>query len=397
MVSLLQEIDTEHEDMVHHAALDFYGQLLATCSSDGSIRIFNSRKNNKVLTELKGHQGPVWQVAWAHPKFGSILASCSYDRKVIIWKSTTPRDWAKLWVSVVCICVMRVNVLCWRYLYQQQMSSIFRFSSPIIVIALHFRYEYSNHDSSVNSVDFAPPEYGLVLACASSDGSISVLTCNTEYGSWDAKKIPNAHTIGVNAISWCPAQAPDPAFDQRVTSRNTAVKRLVSGGCDNLVKVWREDNDRWVDEHHLEAHSDWVRDVAWAPSIGLPRMQIASASQDRHVIIWNSNADLSQWTPTVLHTFDDAVWSISWSTTGNVLAVTGGDNNVSLWKENSEGQWIRINYESGTATQSKQSHHLRNPQQQPQQQPPSNKPVMSDSERSSNLSNSNLSHSQMSN
>ena len=28
------------------------------------------------------HEGPVWQVAWAHPKFGSILASCSYDRKV---------------------------------------------------------------------------------------------------------------------------------------------------------------------------------------------------------------------------------------------------------------------------------------------------------------------------
>lgn len=28
----------------------------------------------------------MWQVAWAHPMYGSILASCSYDRKVIIWK-----------------------------------------------------------------------------------------------------------------------------------------------------------------------------------------------------------------------------------------------------------------------------------------------------------------------
>lgn len=267
---------------------------------------------------------------------------------------------------------------------------------PYNTILPHFRYEYSNHDSSVNSVDFAPSEYGLVLACASSDGSISVLTCNTEYGVWDAKKIPNAHTIGVNAISWCPAQGPDAAFDQRVTSRNTSIKRLVSGGCDNLVKIWREDSDRWTEEHRLEAHSDWVRDVAWAPSIGLPRLQIASASQDRHVIIWSSNSDLSQWTSTVLHTFDDAVWSISWSTTGNVLAVTGGDNNVSLWKENSEGQWIRINYESGTVIQSKQPHHLHNAnQQQPQQ--PSHPPQSSDSEHSSNLSNSNLSNSQLSN
>lgn len=29
------------------------------------------------------HEGPVWQVSWAHPKYGSILASCSYDRKVM--------------------------------------------------------------------------------------------------------------------------------------------------------------------------------------------------------------------------------------------------------------------------------------------------------------------------
>jgi len=40
------------------------------------------------------HEGPVWQVTWAHPKFGNILASCSYDCKVIIWKETN--GWAKV-------------------------------------------------------------------------------------------------------------------------------------------------------------------------------------------------------------------------------------------------------------------------------------------------------------
>lgn len=29
----------------------------------------------------------------------------------------------------------------------------------------------------------------------------------------------------------------------------------------------------------LEGHTDWVRDVAWAPNIGLPRSYIATASQ----------------------------------------------------------------------------------------------------------------------
>jgi protein transport protein SEC13 len=28
----------------------------------------------------------VWCVAWAHPKYGNILASAGYDGKVFIWK-----------------------------------------------------------------------------------------------------------------------------------------------------------------------------------------------------------------------------------------------------------------------------------------------------------------------
>ncbi|XP_075147864.1 nuclear pore and COPII coat complex component secretory 13 [Haematobia irritans] len=306
MVSLINTIDTGHEDMIHNAVLDYYGMHLATCSSDGSVKIFDVKNGNQVLVaDLKGHQGPVWQVAWAHPKFGNILASCSYDRKVIVWKEGGANDWTKI-------------------------------------------YEYSNHDSSVNSVAFAPAEYGLMLACGSSDGSISALSCNTEYGVWDCKKIPNAHTIGCNAVTWCPSTVPEPAFDQKSSTRNTGIKRLSSGGCDNCVKIWREESDRWVEESRLEAHSDWVRDVAWAPSIGLPRSQIASASQDRHVIIWNST-DFTTWSPTILHTFDDVVWSVSWSMTGNILAVTGGDNKVTLWKENNENQWTCINDDASVA------------------------------------------------
>lgn len=46
-----------------------------------------------------------------------------------------------------------------------------------------------------------------------------------------------------------------------------------------FVLSHREEGDGWVEEEKLEGHSDWVRDVAWAPSIGLPRNIIASCSQ----------------------------------------------------------------------------------------------------------------------
>ena len=65
-------------------------------------------------------------------------------------------------------------------------------------------------------------------------------------------------------------------------SAHSSSKRLVTGGGDYLVKIWREENDRWELEEKLEAHTDWVRDVAWSPSVGLPVSRIASCSQVGH-------------------------------------------------------------------------------------------------------------------
>lgn len=47
---------------------------------------------------------------------------------------------------------------------------------------------------AVNSVCWGPCDFGLILACGSSDGAISLLTFSGD-GQWDVKKIPNAHTV----------------------------------------------------------------------------------------------------------------------------------------------------------------------------------------------------------
>lgn len=81
-------IDTQHDDMIHDSQFDYYAKRLATCSSDRTIKIFDvagERFHNSAT--LTGHEGPVWQVAWAHPKFGTLLASCSYDGRFVNWLS----------------------------------------------------------------------------------------------------------------------------------------------------------------------------------------------------------------------------------------------------------------------------------------------------------------------
>lgn len=139
MVSILHTIDTSHEDMIHDAEIDYYGLRLATCSADNTVKVYDIKNGIQTLAaDLKGHLGPVWQVAWAHPRYGNLLASCSYDRKVIVWKENG-NEWIK-----------------W--------------------------YENNDHDSSVNSIAWAPADLGLILACGSSDGSVSIITRNPDTG-----------------------------------------------------------------------------------------------------------------------------------------------------------------------------------------------------------------------
>lgn len=71
--------------MIHDCQFDYYSKKLASCSSDRTIKIFeiNGEHQHKSAT-LTFHEGPVWQVAWAHPKFGVLLASCSYDGSVVV-------------------------------------------------------------------------------------------------------------------------------------------------------------------------------------------------------------------------------------------------------------------------------------------------------------------------
>ena len=120
-----------------------------------------------------------------------------------------------------------------------------------------------------------------VLACGSSDGAISVL-CYGANNQWEAEKINNAHTIGCNTLPTLPKNihvAKPNIFPSEIARKlkklffsgcnsvswapglGAGIKRFwfctdsevehillrfVSGGCDSLVKIWREGEDgRW--------------------------------------------------------------------------------------------------------------------------------------------------------
>jgi len=290
MTTPIYTFDTEHTDFIHDAQFDYYGRLLATCSSDGLIKIWEiSETTQKFVTEFKGHDGPVWQVSWAHPKFGKILASCSYDRKVIIWREAKGK---------------------WNVDYTFKAKQ------------------------SVNSIAWSPKEFGLMLAFACSDGGVTVLS--TENDEWKVSSSFQAHDVGANSVSWAPSTSTEGL-------EGVQNPRIVTGGCDNLVKVWNLNNDNiWEQESVLEGHTDWVRDVAWAPNVGLPGSTISSGGQDGSVLIWTKSENSDIWNQQKLQYDFDVVWRISWSNPGNILSISSGDNKVTLWKEGIEQDWVCI-------------------------------------------------------
>ena len=221
------------------------------------------------------------------------------------------------------------------------------------------------HDSSVNSVSFAPHEYGLIAAAGSSDGRVSILSHEPD-DSWTVEYLKDT-PLGVNAVSWAPygvmgEQSPPGTGEgggEQTTTTGGVVQpmppRLVTGGSDNGIRIWVKNPSTGVWEQEGfdstvpdAGHKDWVRDVAWAPNVIPGRSVLASCSEDKTVIIWKQGGDNGEqvddkrWTPTVLHTFDDPVWRVSWSVTGNILAVSSGDSTVTLWKEALDGSWSQV-------------------------------------------------------
>jgi len=260
---------------------------------------------HRLTDTLKGHSGAVWCVSWAHPKFGALLASSSYDGRIIVWRESAASSSA---------------------------------GGAPAAGGWTKAHDYAGHTASVNIVAWAPPEAGCVLAAASSDGAVSLLELRDN--EWRAAQLP-AHALGANAVAWAPAAPPAAVAGAADGAAPVARRRFVSGGSDCAVKIWdyAAETGSYACVNTLVGHTDWVRDVAWAPTL-LATSYIASASQDKTVRVWSIRGDdvAAQWECAVLD-FDAVAWRVSWSLSGNVLAVSTGDNRVTLWKERLKGGW----------------------------------------------------------
>ncbi|KAM0246989.1 hypothetical protein ACHAQJ_010017 [Trichoderma viride] len=223
------------------------------------------------------------------------------------------------------------------------------------------------HDSEVKCCAFSPS--GAYLATCSRDKSIwiweDIANAETE-DDWETIAVLNEHEGDVKAVAWCP----DVPGRNNVGQRYYSVDVLASASYDNTARIWREDSDgEWVCVAVLQGHQGTVWGVEWEPrprDNRFPRLMTFSAdgtirvwtleqggdnsggtdvdgstmSQDRLGGIpstmrksfreeWNCTAVLPK-----VHAKD--VYSVTWSAESGLVASTGSDGVVALYKEDED-------------------------------------------------------------
>lgn len=141
--------------------------------------------------ELEGHKGAVWKLAWAHPEFGQILASCSFDQQVLIWEeqdSPASQPGAQ-----------NGN------LNGEQQSRQGTW---------HQAARLKDGRESVTDIKFAPRHLGLQVATCSSDGHVRIFTAEDvmNFEHWACEKfLASTNNEEVTCLSWNPSRF-DPAM-----------------------------------------------------------------------------------------------------------------------------------------------------------------------------------------
>jgi nucleoporin SEH1 len=161
---------------------------------------------------------------------------------------------------------------------------------------------------------------------------------------WPLQEEFLADKEGVTCVSWNQSR-----FD---------VPMIAVGGNSDAVKVWGYNNSyrRWQVVAELAGHLDAIHDVSWAPNMGRSYHLIATASKDRTVRVWKlrmpdaggprlEGATVEQ--VAVQHHHDSEVWRVEWNVAGTMLASSGDDGTVRMWKSDHQGNWACVSTISG--------------------------------------------------
>lgn len=335
-------------DVVQDIQFDYYGKRVAIASSDMHIKVWDPAEDGQFQcsSDWKAHNGTIWKISWAYPEFGQLLASCSSDRLVHIWQEP---------------------------LTSASSSSAAAPSSDPTPAGgkrgrgWELKATLADSRDQVVDVAFAPPILGLKLAICSTDGYVRIYQCDdvVKLNYWHSTEEFSVNSPGggpessvekegradasaersCNCLSW------NPQSRTTDTDRGSAdVQSIVVGSASGELQIWDYDDSsrKWKCALKIPptgglSSGNSILDVAWAPSLGRSFDVIAAGSKDGKVHIYkvqrvgetyrvNSHEEIAD--------HGAEVWKVEWNISGTVLASSGEDGKVRLWRSDAYGKFF---------------------------------------------------------
>ena len=307
-----------HNGPINSIKLNETGDKIATCGNDYKINIFSIDKiknsmDKQPISELinNGHEQSIWDISFSHPLLGNYIASCGYDNKLIIWKENK--------------------------------------SSPNIYENIYTKI----HSSSVNCCKFAPKEYGLIILCGLSDGSISLHQFNKNSNSWIFHTFEKIHKNGINDVDWSPSLPPinfeDIDDNIEISNYNELnPMRFITCGNDNKICIYiaQGDNINSFVEEFFEKEYEFEsapKSLCFLNYVGYAYLTFAAGFEDGKCIIFRYDNDNKLWIIKDKIYLEYPIIKVNWTEYGTYLGISCRNINepISFFKENIDEKWIK--------------------------------------------------------
>ncbi len=290
-----------HGTKINSVAFDPSGKMLLTAADDKSLKLWQLNDLTLIRT-FTGHLGPVWDCDFA-PN-GVEFVSASEDGTVRVWSigaSIPNRRFAEHQGPVYCVRFLKDGT---RLASAGADKKVLRWT-----IASSSFSEAGTQDENASLIQATKRRVDRLLKQNNSDDPKTVENSGLRREESDSQ-ILGTHE---NAV--------------RVLEVSSDGRTLVSGGDDNLVKLWDLGNGTSLDaenvERTLKGHGSWIRGAAFSSN----NKTIFSGGYDREIRIWDLNSPGN----TIEILSENKTLACAVSPNGNRLVTTTEDGKAKVW------------------------------------------------------------------